>query len=69
MNVNLQTCGTSSLCVNESMNVGIMNIATNVQCCITDLCNNRTPAGKNSGENNVCLYFTVAKLLLEMLLE
>ncbi|XP_017342726.1 urokinase plasminogen activator surface receptor isoform X2 [Ictalurus punctatus] len=44
MNVNLQTCGTSSLCVNESMNVGIMNIATNVQCCITDLCNNRTPA-------------------------
>ncbi|KAF4078470.1 hypothetical protein AMELA_G00199450 [Ameiurus melas] len=64
VNVNLQTCGTSSLCVNESLNVGIMDIATNVQCCNTDLCNTGTlaappqqsPNGKScvTCDNNGC---------------
>ncbi|MCJ8742044.1 hypothetical protein PDJAM_G00077710 [Pangasius djambal] len=35
-------CGSPERCVNASINVGVVKIANNTQCCSTNLCNNRT---------------------------
>ncbi|XP_017341828.1 urokinase plasminogen activator surface receptor [Ictalurus punctatus] len=34
-------CGSPEQCVNSSMNIGMVKIANNTQCCRTALCNNK----------------------------
>ncbi|XP_026776492.3 ly6/PLAUR domain-containing protein 8 [Pangasianodon hypophthalmus] len=36
------SCGSPEQCVNTSINIGVVKIANNTQCCTTNLCNNRT---------------------------
>lgn len=39
-------CGSPEQCVNSSMNIGMVKIANNTQCCRTALCNNKALPGK-----------------------
>ncbi|KAK3547195.1 hypothetical protein QTP86_017564, partial [Hemibagrus guttatus] len=42
MNINVQTCSTPDLCVNGSLNTGIINVINTAECCSTNFCNNKT---------------------------
>ncbi|KAK2824886.1 hypothetical protein Q7C36_018813 [Tachysurus vachellii] len=41
--ISMKTCGVEDLCVSGSMNIGIVKVTNNAQCCSTNLCNSGTP--------------------------
>ncbi|KAM9445223.1 phospholipase A2 inhibitor and Ly6/PLAUR domain-containing protein-like [Clarias gariepinus] len=38
----IKTCGTLKTCVSGRLNLGIIKVTTNAQCCTSDLCNSQT---------------------------
>lgn len=44
--IKMKTCSVEDLCVSGSINMGIVKVTNNAQCCSTNLCNSGTPPGK-----------------------
>ncbi|KAL6483690.1 hypothetical protein MHYP_G00085620 [Metynnis hypsauchen] len=47
-----KTCSTSALCVSGSLNLGLLSMSLNSQCCSTDLCNSQKAPASSQGSSN-----------------
>ncbi|XP_036418611.1 ly6/PLAUR domain-containing protein 3-like [Colossoma macropomum] len=50
--VSAKDCAVAAECVNGSLNLGLMKMTINTQCCTTDRCNTQVPAALPFGSPN-----------------